>query len=367
MTGQPLRLDELGADPASVLKVVAYFDDLDDRRCGAADLVRAAARLAGCPVAARADDPLCFDAAGAALNPGVDLDEGDVRVLRDGPAAPLDAVVRDRLRRSLRLCRARRFPAPALGDPALVEVVISSRQDPAARARAARLLGFDESLPVRVLAVSTDAPATLSVVLDVLGGDRVRTTTIGTTIAVAYQGSRDARTLSDALEDAISAAFPTPLPAGAGRGPWIGIGSPTDIFSTPTSWHQARRALRFASSTGYGRRAIAFERLSVLELLADLPVDAVLSNPDVARIDELAATPAGAVEVATAEAFCKYGSLRRTAEELYVHHSTVASRLAHVAERMGWDFDDPMDRFIATLVFLVRRIALSSAELGDTG
>ena len=218
-----------------------------------------------------------------------------------------------------------------------------------------------------MLAVSTDAPATLSVVLDVLGGDRVRTTTIGTTIAVAYQGSRDARTLSDALEDAISAAFPTPLPAGAGRGPWIGIGSPTDIFSTPTSWHQARRALRFASSTGYGRRAIAFERLSVLELLADLPVDAVLSNPDVARIDELAATPAGAVEVATAEAFCKYGSLRRTAEELYVHHSTVASRLAHVAERMGWDFDDPMDRFIATLVFLVRRIALSSAELGDTG
>lgn len=103
----------------------------------------------------------------------------------------------------------------------------------------------------------------------------------------------------------------------------------------------------------------------MLELLADLPVDAVLSNPDVVRINEIAATPAGAVEVATVEAFCKYGSLRRTAEELYVHHSTVATRLAHVSAQMGWDFDDPMDRFIATLAFLVRRIALSATELGD--
>ena len=110
---------------------------------------------------------------------------------------------------------------------------------------------------------------------------------------------------------------------------------------------------------------IAYERLSVLELLADLPLDRVLRNPDVQRVNEFAATAAGALEVSTVEAFFVFGSLRRTAEELHVHHSTVASRLANLTARMGWDFDDPMDRFMATLVFMVRRIALSTTELAD--
>jgi hypothetical protein len=363
MTVPPRRLDELGSDPGSVLAVVAHFDALDDQRCSAPDLVRAAARLAGCPVAARAESGavLCFDATGAAVT--ADGEVTNVRVLRADGTHPLDSVLCDRLRRSLRI--AHRTPPPALGDPALVQVVISGGQDRADRMRAARLLGFDETRDLRVLAVSTDASEAVSVALDVLAGDRVRTATMGGTVAVLHQGPRDGRSLSDALETAISTAFPVPLPPGAGRGPWIGIGSATAILTAPTSWQQAQRALRFASSTGYGRRAIAFERLSVLELLADLPIDAVLSNPDVARINTIAATPSGAVEVATVEAFCKYGSLRRTAEELYVHHSTVASRLAHVAAQMGWDFDDPVDRFLATLVFLVRRIALSASELDE--
>lgn len=60
-----------------------------------------------------------------------------------------------------------------------------------------------------------------------------------------------------------------------------------------------------------------------------------------------------------------FGSLRRTAEELHVHHSTVAARLAHIESQLGWDMDDPLDRFSATLVLMIRRIALSSAELTD--
>ena len=34
-------------------------------------------------------------------------------------------------------------------------------------------------------------------------------------------------------------------------------------------------------------------------------------------------------------------------------------------EQMGWDFDDPMDRFMATLVLMVRRISLSAAALAE--
>ncbi|NKZ80391.1 PucR family transcriptional regulator, partial [Rhodococcus hoagii] len=67
--------------------------------------------------------------------------------------------------------------------------------------------------------------------------------------------------------------------------------------------------------------------------------------------------------VATLEAFCVFGSLRRTAAELHVHHSTVAARLAHLEEEMGWNLEDSMDRFTATLVLMIRRMALSSTEL----
>ena len=175
--------------------------------------------------------------------------------------------------------------------------------------------------------------------------------------------------LKDVIEQAYTAATRGHLvwrgKGATASGPWVGIGSGGNVFGASTSWHEALRALRFASSTGYGRRAVAYERLSSLELLADLPMDRVRRNRDVARINEIASSPTGALEVQTMEAFFVFGSLRRTAAELHVHHSTVAARLAHVQAQMGWDLDDPMDRFLATLVLMVRRIALSSAELAD--
>lgn len=365
MTPARPRLSELGPDPDSALQVVRYFDALDDNHCSTADLVRSAALLAQCPVSVRpAGGPaIGYDGAG---DPDHDADPAtDVSMQRGGPPHPLDPVIIDRLRRILARRAADGVSAPRLGDPALVEVVISTSQDRADRGRAIRLLGFDESRDVRVFAVSAEAPEALHLVLDTLTGGRVRTAMLGRTTAVLYQGTGEVRRLSEAMDDAIATAYPTPLAAGATRGPWVGIGSRTGIFSAPRSWEEALRALRFASSTGYGRHVIAFERLSVLELLADLPAEHVRQNRDIARINEIAMTPNGALDVATVEAFCVYGSLRRTAEELHVHHSTVASRLAHLAERMGWDFDDPMDRFMATLVLMVRRISLSAATLAE--
>ncbi len=341
MTSTPPTLDALGDDPASVLVIVNHFDRLE----GSAPerLIAAATHLTGCPVDVQWTDG----------QPAVSIN-------RDGPAHPLDAVVVDRLRRALR-------PVDPLhlADPALVEVVISAKEQPADRGRAIRLLGLDEARDLVVLAVSTHMPReTLRLVESVLPG-RYSSATIGHTIAVLCQGVAETRALTEVLEQTIAAAHPAPMATGADRGPWIGIGCSVGVFAASESWRQALRALRFASSTGYGRRAIAYERLSVLELLADLAPEQVLANRDIARINEIAATPSGAVEVGAVEAFCVFGSLRRTAEELHVHHSTVAARLAHVAEQMGWDFDDPMDRFMATLVLMVRRISLSAAALAE--
>ncbi|MUL63354.1 PucR protein [Mycobacterium sp. CBMA 234] len=341
-----LRLAELGSDPESVLRLVRFFDGLD--ATGVDAVLRAAEEVAGCPVRVR----------WAGLVREVWLD-------RDGPGHPLDGVLLDRVRHTLGTVSSR--VPPSFGDPALVEVVLSSRERAEDRARAIRLLGLDETRDVRVLAVSAQSsPEALRVITSVLSSVSIRTADLGTATAVLCQGATNARALSDELDQAIIAAFPAPLPVGADRGPWVGIGAAGRVFAAPTSWEQALRALRFASSTGFGRRAVAYERLSALELLAELPPDATRGNHALTRINEIAATPTGRLQVETAEAYCVFGSLRRTAEELHVHHSTVAARLAHIESQLGWDMDDPLDRFSATLVLMIRRIALSSAELtGD--
>ncbi|TMS53257.1 CdaR family transcriptional regulator [Mycobacterium sp. DBP42] len=376
MTTGPLVLSELGTDPASVLRLVAQFDAMEEQEVNVDAAVRFAALIAGCPVGVRwpGGTVVRYDASGRLdpIEPGAPpVPEGDetvVWVQRDGPGHPLDAVLLDRLRRLVVRLAARTGVSgtPHLGDPALLEVVLSAKEHREDRARAIRLLGLDENRPTCVLAASGHPPReTVRLITGELAAPTVRSAVIGNATAIVCQGSFDMTELSDRLERVIVEQFPAVVNTGTASGPWIGIGSVGSVFSASTSWHEAVRALRFASSTGFGRRVVAHERLSSLELLADLPIDRVRRNRDVVRINEIAATPAGDLDVQTTEAFFVYGSLRRTAAELHVHHSTVAARLARVQAAMGWDFEDPVDRFLGTLVLMVRRIAMSSAELAD--
>lgn len=376
MTTGPLVLSELGTDPASVLRLIAQFDALEEREANADAAVRFAALVAECPVGVRwaGGTAVRYDASGHLIP----VEEGDaptsdghetlVWVERDGSGHPLDEVLLDRLRRVLGRVAVRTEVSgtPHLGDPALLDVVLSGKEHREDRARAIRLLGLDETRPMCVLAASGHSPReTVRLIAGELPGPAVRSAVIGNATVIVCQGSFDMREFSDRLERVMVERFPTVVNVGTASGPWVGIGSVGNAFSASTSWHEAVRALRFASSTGFGRRVVAYERLSSLELLADLPIDRVQRNRDVVRINEIASTHAGDLAVRTTEAFFVYGSLRRTATELHVHHSTVAARLARVQAAMGWDFDDPVDRFLGTLVLIVRRIAMSSAELAD--
>ncbi|MGV9837792.1 PucR family transcriptional regulator [Nocardia niigatensis] len=445
-TSNPLRLSELAADSAAVLRVIAHFDAFDEFAANADTVVRAAALLAECPVGASwpSGTVIRYDAAGRLLSsigtpadavgsdPAVWLErqaavdspatrESDAP-RRTGTAAgsrnrqrhnadsrdaahPLDAVVLDRLRHCLRVVSARQAANPLrMDDPALLEVVLSEKERREDRVRAMRLLGLDPARAARVLAVAgpgaADAVRIIGEYVPILRQAVIGATTavlvqdfgppVGTaderglvpvsarSSAVAESGGSDRpanapaptgpgrpsmvdRGLSDVLNAAVAEAFPASQ-AGTG-GPWIGVGERLPAFAAATSWEQARRAMRFASSTWHGRRVIAFERLGALELLADLPVQRLLGTSDAMRINEFATTEAGALAVDTLEAFCVFGTLRRTATELHLHHSTVASRIAQVEAVMGWDVDEALDRFTATLVLTVRRMALSSAQM----
>ncbi|MEV6098520.1 helix-turn-helix domain-containing protein [Nocardia sp. NPDC051981] len=409
-TPNPLRLSELGADSTAVLRVIAHFDDFDESAANADTVVRAAALLAECAVGASwpSGTLIRYDAAGRLLpatgtpadtvgtDPAVWLE----RQMVPAAAHPLDGVVLDRLRHCLRVASVRQAANPLrMDDPALLEVVLSEKERREDRVRAMRLLGLDPARATRVLAVAGPGAADAVRII----GEHVpilRQAVIGATTAVLVQDfappggagettrrpavasdrsvpaagnstvpvptgpgrpSMVDRGLSDILNAAVAQSFPASQ-AGTG-GPWIGVGERLPAFAAATSWEQARRAMRFASSTWHGRRVIAFERLGALELLADLPVQRLLGMADVMRINEFAATEAGALAVDTLEAFCVFGTLRRTAAELHLHHSTVAARIAQVEAVMGWDVDEALDRFTATLVLTVRRMTLSSAQL----
>lgn len=367
-SGEVPRLSVLGADPGSVLRVVGYFDRFEESAANADAVVRGAALLAECPVGAvwASGTTIRYDAAGRLVPGGAPPEAlgADPAVWLEpvGPAHSLHPVLLDRLRHCLQVVAVRlSVPGPLhLDDPALLEVVLSEKERREDRVRAMRLLGIDPERAVRVLAVSGPAaPEAVRIIDEHL--PVIRSVVIGATTAVLAADSGSIQEISDDMNSTVVQEFPSSRSGAAG--PWIGIGERVGPLEAASSWEQARRALRFASSTWQGRRVIAFDRLGSLELLADLPVQRLLGTADVLRINEFAATEAGALAVDTLEAFCVFGSLRRTAAELHLHHSTVAARIAHVASVMGWNVDEALDRFTATLVLTVRRLALSSAEL----
>jgi hypothetical protein len=92
----------------------------------------------------------------------ITLDEeeiGTVWLERPGAPGRLDDLLLDRLAIAAAAVVERYGPArTTMADPALVELVISADHDPAASARALRLLGFPADLPVRVAAVRSPLP-----------------------------------------------------------------------------------------------------------------------------------------------------------------------------------------------------------------
>ncbi|MGW0997216.1 PucR family transcriptional regulator [Streptomyces sp. NPDC002523] len=372
MRHEQLRMSELGADPASMMGIVSYFDELGESAADADTVVRSAAVLAGCGVGCRwtSGTVIRYGALGDLLDSrgpnGPVPHDLEVWLERTGADHALDPVLLDRLRHTLRMVDVTSVSRTdlRLGDPAMVEVILSDKERREDRVRAVELLGLDPGGDLRVLAVYAEDVGTVVELLErTCPGRFVPSVAMGNLTAVLMQAPFESRRLCDALHAAIVAQHPAPQRPSGGRGPWVGIGERVSVQAAPVSWTQARRALRFASSTVYGRRAVEFGRLGPLDLLADVPLERLLETRGVARINALAASASGAQDVDTLEAFCVYGSLRRTAAELHVHHSTVASRLTHVEAEMDWDLGDSIDRFMATLVLMLRRMALTSAEL----
>ncbi|GAA1988851.1 helix-turn-helix domain-containing protein [Nocardiopsis rhodophaea] len=343
MEALALRLSHLDSHAEGAIRVVMFYDTLMRRRVDLPALARASAGLAECVAGIRlhgagrairvspdgretsAPPPLT-----AATTP-ITLDEEEIgTVWLERPAASgsfdLDELLLDRLSIAAAAVVERYGPArTTMADPALVELVISSDSDEAARARALRLLGFAADLPVHVVAVRSRLP------LDQVGGlvcparpvKAAPLADVGVILATTVDRAR----------------FPEGVRAGIGA-----------ADSPHRSWHEARTALRFTTPR---RPVVHYDNLGALALLAQLPQDTARDNADVTAIARIADNPE---DLETLDAYCATGSLRRAADLLHLHHSSVARRLEQIAKTLGIELTEPTGLIRAGLALTAWRL-----------
>ncbi|MFG1647497.1 helix-turn-helix domain-containing protein [Amycolatopsis sp. NPDC049252] len=332
MKGLLLRLSGLDADAENAVRVIGFFDRLITERASLDVLVRSTARLAGCPagvhapaqgLALRADPDAGVTApgrvpAGAAARP---LEGGVVVwVCREGAPTPLDDILLERFAIATAvLLEHTSVPLPALGDPALVELVLSEGIGTAERSRALHLLGLDTTARLRVLATTgADLPGR-----------------------------------SAAFGD-VRAVLTTDGPETAPPGARIGVGPAVAALDLARSWQAARTALRF---TAGAEPVVWSDRLGSLAALAGRLTQADLADfPDIQALDRLAGEAHGDDILAALNALCATGSARKAAAVLHRHHSTMPARLARAGSVLGFDVDSPTGRLRLHLALMLRRL-----------
>jgi hypothetical protein len=337
------RLSRLDSQAEGALRVVMFYDTLMRRRVDLPALARASAGLAECVTGIRLHGtgrtirsspdgrqaPAPPPPASTTATVPITLDEeeiGTVWLERPGPPGPLDQLLLDRLAIAAAAVVERYGPArTTMADPALVELAISADSDQAARARALRLLGFAADLPVRVAAVRSQLP------LDQVGG------------LVCPARPVKAAPLADVGVLLATTLDPARFPSGVRAG--IAAAERPD-----RSWLQARTALRFSTAR---QPVVHYDDLGALALLAQVPQDAARDNPDVAAIARMAGNPE---DLETLDAYCHTGSLRRAAEGLHLHHSSVARRLDQLGKTLGIDLTEPTGLTRARLALTTWRL-----------
>ena len=324
MRGLLLRLSGLDADAESAVRVIGFFDRLITERAGLDTLVRSTAELAGCPVGLSAPGQglsLRADAGGAVTAGPVPARaavrplEGavEVWVAREGKAVPLDDMLLERFAIAAAvLLEHSSVPLPELGDPALIELVLSEGVGTAERSRALHLLGIGATTPLRVLAATGEVPG--------------RSVVLG----------------------AVRAVLATEVPESDGR---LGVGPLLPAIDAARSWQAARTALRYTSDS---EPVVWWERLGSLALVAEqLGKADIAALPDVKALDRLAAEPG---MITALDALCVTGSVRQAAAALHRHHSTMTARLARAESMLGFEIDSASGRFRLHLALLLRRL-----------
>jgi hypothetical protein len=293
--------------------------------------VREAAALAGCPARLVDDDrhlSVRADTAGAVqpasggprpewmLAPLPGVPTGRMWLERSGPGGLVESMV---LERAAAAAAATLRARPAADGRADAEIVVDATVPEPERLRSAHRLGLPPDGLSRAVAVHGAAPH-----------------------------------LEPATPGAPPGEAAAPAPGGPSR---AGIGPAVPVVNLPSSWADARTALRFTADgteLDPGPRVVAYEDLGGLALLAAAVGPTTRPAPDVRSIAQIAATTPWAL--ATLVAAAEADTLRSAASRLRVHHSTLQYRLATIERQLGWTVRDPNGRLRLHVALVLRRL-----------
>ncbi|MGI5129902.1 helix-turn-helix domain-containing protein [Pseudonocardia sp. CA-107938] len=356
MHGLLMRLSALDADAEHAIRLISFFDTLVEQQVGLEELVRNAAVVAECAVGIQ---DLDGEFAVRALPTGAS-DTG-----RSGPSAtvkkmgaghqvwldrsadrslPLDELLLERLAIAGKVTVGRGDAvAPALGDPALLELVVGRSTAAPERTRALHLLGLKPCTGLTMVAMLGPVDAVGAVASALSAPRRPLRAIIGSLHAVAVVGAVPAE---------------PEVPAGT----QVGVGSTEVAVDAPVSWEKAVRAVRYATArTGAAdpsaHPVVRASDLGPLELLAGTLRSAEIRGvTDIDALDALAADPSGRDVLQTLAVVVEAGSLREAARKLHLHHNSVAARLARAEERLGYALNQPSGMARLGLALALRRL-----------
>jgi hypothetical protein len=233
-------------------------------------------------------------------------------------------------------------------DPAVVHVLLRADTLETETARAARLLGFPVGEGVRVVALhaqqeldSTVASIRRHLTLDL--GARSVAAALSSSLAVAIVAAKDVQPFK--VDNAA-----------------VCVGPYVRVEECHSSWAAARRGVRFAALGGRWPSFVTSDELGCLTVLADIPAAVVRKLPDVEAVVRLAAGKIGGSDIALLDGLGSFSSLREIADALHMHHSSVAYRLGHICDFLGYDVRTQDGRYRARTALTLWRLHIADSE-----
>jgi hypothetical protein len=141
----------------------------------------------------------------------------------------------------------------------------------------------------------------------------------------------------------------------------VGAGAAGPASALHSSWRQAAQALLLRPVMALASPITHFEELGVLHLLAEIPTGDLALYPDVVRVAGLEATGAPVSDLDLLERYLATMSLRQTAQQVLLHHTTVQYRLKRIKQVLGVDLQDPSARLRTQIAILLYRIERAAA------
>jgi DNA-binding PucR family transcriptional regulator len=141
----------------------------------------------------------------------------------------------------------------------------------------------------------------------------------------------------------------------------LGVGTTAFAAEVATSFEQAVRAVRYATSrAGAGATArpiVHTAELGPFDFLAGaLRSKDIRGLHDLDVLDGLAACPNGQGVIQTLEALAEAGSLREAARRMHLHHNSIAARVRRAEELLGYKITEPAGGARLQLTLALRRL-----------